>query len=103
FLLLLFVLLAGFVFTLNNSAPVPLWLGTTMNPKPLSVWMLLAFSAGGLFGLLLGLGLWQRFRMQREVRQLRTRLHQVEQERDTARQQAAAPPPADKAAKVEGR
>jgi len=80
FLLLLLVLLAGFVFTLNNTTAVPLWLGVDFNPKPLSVWMLLAFSSGGLIGLLLGLGLWQRFLHAREARQLRIRVQQLEQE-----------------------
>ncbi len=80
FLLLVLVLLAGFVFTLNNPTPVPLWLGTDMAPKPLSIWMLLAFSAGALLGLLLGLGLWQRFLHKLEARQLRARVRQLEQE-----------------------
>lgn len=80
FLLLILVLLAGFVFTLNNTAPVPLWLGADLDSKPLSIWMLLAFSAGGLLGLLLGLGLWQRFLNRLEVRQLRARVRQLEQE-----------------------
>lgn len=91
FLLLILVLLAGFVFTLNNTTPVPLWLGTDLNPKPLSVWMLLAFSGGGLLGLLLGLGLWQRFRSGLEVRQLRTRLRQLEQEAAVLKQHNASP------------
>jgi uncharacterized integral membrane protein len=88
FLLLILVLLAGFVFTLNNTAPVPLWLGADLDPKPLSVWMLLAFAAGGLLGLLLGLGLWQRFLKRLELRQLRARVRQLEQELMQTKQQA---------------
>ncbi len=92
FLLLVVVLLAGFVFTLNNTAAVPLWLGVDLAPKPLSIWMLLAFSSGGLLGLLLGFSLWQRFLHAREARQLRTRVKQLEQELDTLkRSQATAP------------
>jgi hypothetical protein len=34
---------------------VPLWLGTDLDPEPLSIWMLLAFASGGLIGLVLGL------------------------------------------------
>jgi lipopolysaccharide assembly protein A len=86
FLLLVLVLLAGFVFTLNNTTPVPLWLGTDINPKPLSVWILLAFATGGLLGLMLGLGLWQRFRQRLEVRQLRARVRQLEQEAGVLKQ-----------------
>jgi uncharacterized integral membrane protein len=91
FLLLLIVLLAGFVFTLNNTAPVGLWLGTDMAPKPLSIWMLLAFTTGSLLGLLLGLGLWQRFRNKLEVRQLRARVAQLEQELAILKQPAPLP------------
>jgi lipopolysaccharide assembly protein A len=89
FLLLVLVLLAGFVFTLNNTTAVPLWLGTDLNPKPLSVWMLLAFAAGGLLGLLLGLGLLQRVRHRLEVRQLRARVRQLELEASVLRQPAS--------------
>jgi uncharacterized integral membrane protein len=80
FLLLIFVLLAGFVFTLNNTVAVPLWLGAELSPRPLGVWILVAFSAGGLAGLLVGLGLLQRFRSRMEVRHLKNRLQQVERE-----------------------
>ena len=91
FLLLILVLLAGFVFTLNNTTAVPLWLGADLSPKPLSIWMLLAFSSGGLIGLLLGLGLWQRFLHAREARQLRLRVKQLEQELETLKQPQGVP------------
>jgi uncharacterized integral membrane protein len=91
FLLLVLVLLAGFVFTLNNTSPVPLWFGADLDPKPLGIWMLLAFSAGGLLGLLLGFGLWQRFLHKLEARQLRARVRQLEQELAESKQ---AKPPA---------
>jgi hypothetical protein len=90
------VLLAGFVFTLNNTLAVPLWLGANFAPKPLSIWMLLAFSAGGLLGLvldsLLGFGgVRQRFVHVRETRLLRARVQQLEQELATLKQPPAAP------------
>ena len=91
FLLLILVLLAGFVFTLNNTQPVPLWLGADLNPQPLGIWMLLAFATGGLLGLLLGLGLWQRFRQRLETRQLRARVRQLEQELGALKQVPAPP------------
>ena len=77
---LLAVLLAGFVFTLNNTMAVPMWLGVNLAPQPLGLWILLAFASGGLIGLLLGLGLWQRFRQRIEVRQLRAKVRQLEHE-----------------------
>jgi hypothetical protein len=96
FLLLILVLFAGFVFTLNNTVAVPLWLGASLAPKPLSIWMLLAFSAGGLLGLmldsLLGFGgLRQRFVHAREARQLRMKVKQLEQELDALKQAQATP------------
>lgn len=91
-LLLLAVLLAGFVFTLNNTMPVPLWLGVPLEPQPLGLWMLLAFGSGGLIGLLLGLGLWRRFRQRLEVRQLRAKLRQAEQELNDLKRLANAQP-----------
>jgi uncharacterized integral membrane protein len=79
-LLLIAVLLAGFLFTLNNTTPVPLWLGIPLNPQPFGLWMLLAFGSGGLLGLLLGLGLWRRYRQRAEARHLRAKVRQLEQE-----------------------
>lgn len=87
FLLLILVLLAGFVFTLNNTVSVPLWLGTELTAKPLGIWILLAFTSGSLAGLLLGLGLWRRLRSKLEVRQLRMRLQQTEKEIGMLKQQ----------------
>ena len=89
-LLLICVLAAGFVFTLNNTSPVPLWFGTDLNPQPLGLWIVLAFASGGLIGLLLGLGLWHRFRSHVELRQVRGRLRQVEDELAVLKQQEAA-------------
>ena len=96
FLLLVVVLLAGFVFTLNNTTAVPLWLGTDLAPRPVSIWMLLAFSSGGLLGLLLDSllgfgGLRQRFLHAREARQLRSRVKQLERELEAATQPQTAP------------
>ena len=88
FLLLILVLLAGFVFTLNNTVAVPLWVGTELSAKPLGVWILVAFTLGGLSGLLLGLGLWQRFRTRMELQQIRLRLHQTENELALLKQQS---------------
>ncbi len=92
FLVLFCVLLAGFVFTLNNTTAVPLWLGTELTPRPLGIWMLLAFTVGGLAGLLLGLGLWQRLHNKKDVRQLRLRLQQKEQELAMVKHHSTLPP-----------
>lgn len=71
FLFLVLVVLAGFIFTLKNSNPVALWLLVDFSPRPLSLWVIAAFLAGGFSGLLLGLGLWRNMRN-------RLRLHHLE-------------------------
>jgi uncharacterized integral membrane protein len=89
FLVLILVVLSGFIFTINNTVEVPLWLGVGFAPRPLGVWILLAFTAGGLAGLLLGLGLWRRVQSRLQLRQLRLRLQQTEAELARLKQQAA--------------
>lgn len=80
FVLLLLVLLAGFVFALQNTTSVGLWLIHDFAPKPVSLWLLLAFSCGGLSGLVLGYGMWRRIRMGWQLRQLQSELQQCRQE-----------------------
>jgi uncharacterized integral membrane protein len=87
FILLLLTLLAGFVFALQNAAPIGLWLIHDFAPRPVSVWLLLAFSAGSLSGLLLGFGLWRRIRLGRQLRQLQSELQQCRQELADLRRQ----------------
>jgi uncharacterized integral membrane protein len=74
FLFLFLVLVAGFVFMLNNTTRVSLWLGTELPNMPVGLWVLLAFGVGGMLGLLLGMGLWQRLRAGLRIRDLQARL-----------------------------
>lgn len=90
FILLVVVVLSGFVFTARNTIEVPLWLGLGFAPRPLGLWLVLAFCAGGVLGLLLGMGLWRRVRARLELRQLRARLQQCERELAVLKQQSKA-------------
>ena len=90
FLLFLLTILAGFVFALQNATPVGFWLIQDFAPRPLSVWLLLAFSCGGLSGLLLGYGLWRRIRMGWQLRHLQSQLQQCRQELADMRRQPDA-------------
>lgn len=92
FLLLMSILLAGFLFALRNSEPTALWLVRDFAPRPLSLWILLAYACGGLSGLLLGQGVWARLRLGRKVRQLDAQLQQCRQELASLKQQAATDP-----------
>jgi lipopolysaccharide assembly protein A len=73
-LFFLLVVLAGFIFTSNNSVMVPLWIGIELSPQSLAVWVLLAFAWGGVLGLLLGYGLFRRIKAQIKINQLEARL-----------------------------
>lgn len=73
-LFFLLVVLAGFIFTSNNSVMVPLWIGIELSPQSLAVWVLLAFAWGGVLGLLLGYGLFRRIKAQIKIKQLEARL-----------------------------
>jgi len=77
-LFFLLVVLAGFIFTSNNSVMVPLWIGIELSPQSLAVWVLLAFVWGGVLGLLLGYGLFRRIKAQFKIKQLEARLNKNE-------------------------
>lgn len=50
-LLLLVVLLLGALFSVQNGTPVPLdLLAVQLAPRPVALWLLAAFTAGGLAG-----------------------------------------------------
>ena len=78
YLIFLLVVLAGFIFASNNSIEVPLWIGIELAPQSLAVWLLLAFSWGGLLGMLLGYGLFRRIKAHLKITQLEARLRQAE-------------------------
>lgn len=92
FLLFLFFILlvvAGFLFTINNTAPVELWFGHDFAARPLGVWMLFAFAAGALLGLGLGAGIWRHLRYRARLYRLQQRLAGAERELLQARQAPA--------------
>ena len=76
YLLLILLAWAAFLFTMRNLDPVEVWLGITFAPYPLSIWLVGAYIAGGLTGLLLGAGLWGRFKTRLMVRQLNQTISQ---------------------------
>lgn len=55
---LFLVFFTSIVFSFFNTEPVSLSFGfVVLSPQPLSLWVISAFAAGGLLGLLLGAGL----------------------------------------------
>lgn len=73
FMLVIFVLSVG--FSLWNTTPVPLSLGVyELEPRPLALWLVAAFCAGGLFGLILGSGLVRNVQLRLRIRKLEKEL-----------------------------
>ncbi len=77
-LVLIFLLSVGFSFF--NTQQVPLSFGFfVLSAQPLALWVLGAFATGGVLGLLLGSGLFRRWRQAREITQLRAQISRLEQ------------------------
>lgn len=76
FLLLMAVVMAAFIFSMRNSTPVGLWLVYEFEPRPVSLWIMLAFAGGGLCGMLLGFGVWRKIRMNSQRQRLEVQLQQ---------------------------
>jgi len=73
FLVMIFLLSVGFTFF--NTQQIALSFGfVVFAPRPLALWVLLAFISGGLVGLALGAGIYRRWRGEREIELLRAEL-----------------------------
>ncbi|GJM12090.1 MAG: hypothetical protein DHS20C12_04930 [Pseudohongiella sp.] len=78
---LLAVFAASVTFSYYNSAPVTIGIGSwQLQPMPVSVWIIGAFTSGGLLGLLLGLGLFRNLKSRVEIRRLSKALSDAEEE-----------------------
>jgi len=74
-LLMLCLLIFSIGFSLWNTEPVPLSFGLfTFAARPVSVWVVVAFSCGVLTGLLLGSGLFRHMLLRRRITQLEKEL-----------------------------
>lgn len=92
-LFLLLVFLVAIAFAFRNTTPVALYLWPwTFAPRPVAVWVLLAFTVGGLLGLLFGSSFTGYFRNRRELNQLRRRLRDAEAEVSRLREAAPREP-----------
>lgn len=75
FMLCLILLSAG--FALWNTQTVPLSFGLfSFQARPLSVWIIMAFSLGAICGLVLGAGLIRHLQLRHRIRQLEQELAQ---------------------------
>ncbi|MEX0737977.1 MAG: LapA family protein [Pseudohongiella sp.] len=75
FLLLLLIFILSVGFSMWNTAPVPLSFGIhEFSPRPLSLWLIVAFCSGGLAGLSIGAGLIRDARLRLRIRALEKEL-----------------------------
>lgn len=74
-ILLLLIILISAGFSLWNTQAVPLSFGiVSLDPKPVSFWVVSSFAAGGLCGLLLGAGFLRDYKLKRRIRKLEKEL-----------------------------
>lgn len=87
FLFIVLVVLAGALFSFNNTATIPLWIGTELKPQPVSLWVIAAFVAGGLLGLAFGFGFWNKFRLTMQLKSMESKLQRNNAELADLKQQ----------------
>lgn len=80
FLFFIAIILLAFYFSNANTTVVPLWLGIDLAPQRIGVWVVIAFSLGGLMGLLLGFGLFKRIKYRVQLKQLKSKLKKAEEQ-----------------------
>ncbi len=80
------VFVAAVVFAWYNHTPVSIGIGDwRLPPQAVSIWIMGAFVAGGLLGLLLGLRLFQSLRRNSRERRLMRQLAAARQEAESLR------------------
>ena len=74
FLVFVGIILLGFLFAVNNTTEVVLWVGIDLPPFSVGVLVIIVFIAGGLLGLLLGIGIFRQMKHLLQIRKLRSEL-----------------------------
>ena len=74
FLVFVGIILLAFLFAVNNTTVVTLWIGREMPPLSVGVLIICTFILGGLLGLILGLRIFRQLKYILEIRQLRSQL-----------------------------
>jgi putative membrane protein len=78
---LLLVFFTSIAFSYFNTTPVSIAFGFWEAPvQPISVWLILAFTLGGLIGLVLGLKIIRNLKSKSEIRRLKKQLADAQHE-----------------------
>ncbi|MGY8791067.1 MAG: hypothetical protein ACKVKR_12465 [Pseudomonadales bacterium] len=77
FLIFASIVLLGFLFAVNNTTEVALWIGIDLPPFSIGVLVIIVFITGGLVGLLLGIEIFRQMKYLFQIRKLRSELENL--------------------------
>jgi len=78
FLVFIGIVLLAFLFAVNNTSEVSLWIGIELPAISVGVLVIATFILGGLLGLILGIGVFRQLKTLVQLRQLRSQLAKLQ-------------------------
>ena len=69
--------LLAFLFAVNNTTEISLWVGTELPALSIGVIIIAVFILGGLTGLVLGVGIFRQLKYKVQIRQLKSQLEKL--------------------------
>lgn len=80
FLMFAGIVLLAFLFAVNNTAEINLWVGVELPAVSVGVLIICSFIIGGFLGIILGLGIFRQLKYIVQIRQLRSQLNKIRNE-----------------------
>ena len=77
FLVFVGTVLLAFLFAVNNTTDISLWVGTELPALSIGVIIIAVFILGGLTGLVLGVGIFRQLKYKVQIRQLKSQLEKL--------------------------
>ena len=77
FLVFVGTVLLAFLFAVNNTTEISLWVGTELPALSIGVIIIAVFILGGLTGLVLGVGIFRQLKYKVQIRQLKSQLEKL--------------------------
>ena len=77
FLVFVGTVLLAFLFAVNNTTEISLWVGTELPALSIGVIIIAVFILGGLTGLVLGVGIFRQLKYKVQIRQLKYQLEKL--------------------------